>query len=88
MTYKFTFTDRFQKHFKSLTVHEKKQTRKKLELLSRNPMHPSLRTKHIKGTEDLFESSINMDIRTVWYYEGNIMIILVDIGHHDIFKQY
>ena len=47
MAYRFTFTRRFQKHFKSLTEQEKKQLMNKLELLSENPMHPSLRTKRI-----------------------------------------
>ncbi|CDX04054.1 type II toxin-antitoxin system RelE/ParE family toxin [Desulfitobacterium hafniense] len=88
MAYRFTFTPRFQKHFKSLTAQEKQRLMNKLELLSKNPMHPSLRTKRIQGTADLFECSVNMDIRIIWYYEGDTMIILVDVGHHDILKQY
>ena len=88
MPYQFTYTQRFQKHFKSLTAQEKKQIMKKLNLLAQNPAHPSLRTKRIQGTEELYESSINMDIRIIWYYENDTMIILVDVGHHDIFKQY
>ena len=88
MAFQFTFTDRFQKHFKTLTDTEKKQLQNKLRLLAENPMHPSLRTKRILGTNDLFECSVNMDIRIIWYYEGNTMIILVDVGHHDILKQF
>jgi len=88
MTYQFTFTKRFEKHYKKLTVKEKKQLSQKLDLLSQNPAHPSLRTKRIQGTESLYESSVNMDIRIIWYYEDDVMIILVDIGHHDILKQY
>jgi len=88
MVYQFTYTDRFQKHFKTLTSQEKIQIMKKLDLLSQDPTHPSLRTKRIQGTDDLFESSVNMDIRIIWYYEGDIMIILVDVGHHDILKQF
>lgn len=34
MAYQFTFTDRFQKHFKKLNAKEKKQLMNKLELLS------------------------------------------------------
>ncbi len=29
-----------------------------------------------------------MDIRIICYYEGDKMIILVDVGHHDILKQF
>jgi mRNA-degrading endonuclease YafQ of YafQ-DinJ toxin-antitoxin module len=88
MAYRFTFTDRFQKHFKSLTIQEKAQIINKLEFLAENPNHPSLRTKRIQGTDKLYECSVNMDIRIIWYYEGNIMIILVDVGHHDILQRF
>ncbi len=88
MSYQFTFTERFKKHFKNLTSNEKKQLSSKLQLLSKNPNHPSLRTKRIQGTDDLFECSVNMSIRIIWYYEGDKIIILVDIGHHDILKKF
>ena len=88
MAFKITFTDRFRKHYNDLNNTEKNQLKNKLKLLSENPLHPSLRTKRIQGTEDLFECSVNMDIRIIWYYEGETMIILVDIGHHDILKKY
>ena len=88
MAQQITFTNRFQKHFKTLMAQEKKLLQNKLQLLTENPIHPSLRTKHIQGTTDLFECSINMDIRVIWFYEGDKMIILVDVGHHDILKGY
>ena len=53
-----------------------------------NPMHPSLRTKRIQDTRDLFECSVNMDVRIIWYYKGDKMIILVDVGHHDILDHF
>ncbi|MGN1317576.1 MAG: type II toxin-antitoxin system YafQ family toxin [Lachnospirales bacterium] len=88
MAYQFTFTSRFQKHYKNLTVTEKKQLMNKLKLFSENPNHPSLRTKRIQGTDNLYECSVNMSIRIIWYYEGEKIIILVDVGHHDILKQF
>ena len=88
MAYQFTFTARFQKHFKTLTSKEKNLITKKLEILAKDPTHPSLRTKQIQGTDKLFECSVNMDIRIIWYYENDIMIILVDVGHHDILRRF
>ncbi len=88
MAYQITFTKRFEKHLKDLNAQEKKQLRSKLRLLTENPMHPSLRTKRIQGTQDLFECSVNMDVRMIWYYEGDKLIILLDVGHHDILDQY
>ncbi len=83
-----TFTDRFQKHYKDLTETQKKQFKNKLAIFSENPLHPSLRTKRIQGTNDLYEFSVNMDIRVIWFYEGESLVALVDIGHHDILKKY
>ena len=83
-----TFTERFQKHYKSLTEKEKNQFKTKLSLFAENPLHPSLRTKRIQGTSNLFEFSVNMDIRVIWYYEGKNLVALVDIGHHNILKQF
>ena len=88
MSFQFTYTDRFKKHFKNLTDIEKKQLHNKLQLLKENPLHPSLRTKRIQGTVNLFECSVNMDIRIIWYYEGSTIIVLIDVGHHNILKQY
>lgn len=87
MAYEFLFTPQFQKHLKKLSVQEKKQLANKLLLFAENPFHPSLRTKRIQGT-DKFEFSVNMDIRVIWYYEGDKLIVLVDIGHHDILNQF
>ena len=84
MAYKITYSKRFQKHYKKLTQTEKKQIKVKVEMFSENPLHPSLRTKRIKGTEDLFECSVNMYIRIIWYYEDEQLILLLDVGHHDI----
>ena len=50
-----TFTERFRKHYNRLTEAEKKQFQNKLSVFAENPLHPSLRTKRIQGTDDLFE---------------------------------
>jgi mRNA-degrading endonuclease YafQ of YafQ-DinJ toxin-antitoxin module len=88
MPHQFTFSQRFQKNFMALTAQEKKQLKNKLKLIAQSPIHPSLRTKRIQGTDRLYESSINMDIRVIWYSEDNATIILADVGHHDILKQF
>ena len=84
MAYRITYTERFKKHFKRLSDREKRQVKKKLELLAENPFHPSLRTKKIRSDDYVFECSVNMDIRVTWFYENDSIIIIVDIGHHDI----
>ena len=83
-----TYAERFKKHYKKLTINEKSQFKNKLKIFVKNPNHPSLRTKRIKGTEDLFEFSVNMDIRVIWFYENLTLVAFVDIGHHVILYNY
>lgn len=84
MKFKLIVTKTFEKKLKRLTPVEQKQVAAKLKILQSNPHHPSLRTKKIKGFENLFECSVNMDIRILWRYKGFKIIITLDIGHHSI----
>ena len=87
MAYRITYTKRFEKHYKKMTPVEKKQIKSKVGILAENPLHLSLRTKRIQGTDKLFECSVNMDIRIIWYYEGDELIMLLDVGHHEILER-
>lgn len=80
--YKIKYTKEFERGIKKLSEEEQKQTFSKLKLLMQNPFYPSLRTKKVKGIEDVFEMSVNMDIRILWRYEKGIIILLMEIGHH------
>lgn len=82
MKYKLKYTKVFTKDFKKLSKYEQKDVAQKLKLLADNPSYPSLRTKKVQGFDDLFEMSVNMDIRILWRYEGNVIILLLDVGHH------
>lgn len=87
MKYEILFSSRFKKSFSKLEDHEKKMFYRKLSIFIENHKHPSLRTKKIKGSEILFESSINMSIREIWTYQDENLILMLDIGHHDILKR-
>ncbi len=88
MSFKLIPDKKFVKHYAKLSAFERKQTDIKLIQLAKNPLHPSLRTKRIQGTKVLYESSVNMDIRLIWHYEGDTLILMLDIGHHDILERY
>ncbi len=66
----------------------KRSKPKKSLVFVNDPTHPSLRTKKVQGTDGIWESSINMDIRILWFYEGDELILLLDIGHHDILNKF
>ena len=83
-TFKITYTNRFKKQLARLNQNEKKLVYKKLELLVENPFYKSLRTKRYWGLNNVFETSVNMDIRILWEYQDDTIILLLKIGHHDI----
>jgi mRNA-degrading endonuclease YafQ of YafQ-DinJ toxin-antitoxin module len=74
--------------YKKLTVIEKKSVREKIKLLESDMSHPSLRSKKLNGNLDVYESSVNMDIRLLWRYQDGSIILLLAVGHHDILKKY
>lgn len=80
--YKLKYTKVFEKDLKSLSAKEQKAVAQKLKILAENPFYPSLRTKKVQGLNNVFEMSVNTDIRILWKYEDGIIILLLDVGHH------
>ncbi len=79
---RFYYSDLFKQKVELLEPQIKKALKNKLELMYQNPKHPSLRTKRVQGTTDIYEASINMSCRMTWqYYEDGIL--LRNIGQHD-----
>lgn len=76
------FSDHFLKRVKELPDHVKKALKEKLGLFAENPSHPSLRTKKIKGRDEIFEASVTMSVRMTWEYHKD-GILLRNIGEHD-----
>ena len=77
--YEIEYTSRFKKAFNKLTDVEQALFYNKMKVFIENTLHPSLRTKRIQGQKDLFESSINMDIRIIWYFKDDELIVLVEL---------
>ena len=80
--YKIKYTKEFEKDLKKLSRKEQKAVMVKLKLLVQEPFYPSLRTKKVQGLDNIFEMSVNMDIRILWKYENGVIILLLDVGHH------
>ena len=82
--YKLKYSKTFEKNLKRLSPKEQKAVASKLKILMENPFYPSLRTKKVQGLDNVFEMSVNMDIRILWRYENGIIILLLDVGHHKV----
>lgn len=79
---KIYYSSIFKEKVKLLDKKTKKTFKNKLKLMINNLYHPSLRTKKIQGTDNIFEASITMGYRMTWQYykEG---VLLRNIGEHD-----
>ena len=86
MSYRVVYAKSFHRALTRLTQKEQKMVVLKVMRLAENPFYPSLRSKKIKGTPDLFECSVNMDIRIIWKYNEleKDLLMMLDVGHHSI----
>ncbi len=80
----FSRSKKFKDNYLKLSENDKAKVKNKLKLMAENPRHPSLRTKRIQGTINIFEASVNKRIRITWEYENkDKSILLRNIGDHD-----
>ncbi|MCL2421885.1 MAG: type II toxin-antitoxin system RelE/ParE family toxin [Defluviitaleaceae bacterium] len=82
--YKLEPSKAFIKSLKKLSKNEQRAVAGKLKILAEDPFHPSLRTKKVQRLNDVFECSVNMSIRILWMYKDGKIILLINVGHHDI----
>lgn len=85
----FHFADAFKRAYKKLPHPIQEKTKKTMAFMAEDPFHPSLRSKKNAQAskrfgEKVFESSINMQYRILWKYEGSSVIVLLLVGDHDI----
>jgi hypothetical protein len=79
---KLIVSPHFQKKVFQFLQPLKELIQTKLELFFDNSKHPSLQSKKIQGTDGIFESRINSDIRFTWeYWEDSI--VLRNIEYYD-----
>jgi mRNA-degrading endonuclease YafQ of YafQ-DinJ toxin-antitoxin module len=83
---KVVFSKKFAALYADLTQELQGRVDKTIRLLASKeaskPFHPSLRAKHVQGTPDIWEASVNMQYRlTFQMHEGTIYLRVV--GDHD-----
>jgi mRNA interferase RelE/StbE len=85
--YDIVYDDDFKRDLRKLSIKDQKSILRKLRIFENNPFYSSLRTKKLHGyREERYESSINMDIRILWRFDGERIIVVLKVGHHDILK--
>lgn len=79
---RFETTERFEKSMRKLPVGVRNKFYKQLSLLLRNPRHPSLHTKKIKGADGIWEARVDDHYRFTFSQDEDLITLRV-VGHHD-----
>lgn len=79
---KLSLTKSFDRGYEKLSIETQKHCDKQLLILLKNPRHPSLRTKKVQGSKDIWEGRITKDIRFTFQIIGDTYIFR-RIGKHD-----
>ncbi len=82
----FRYLDSFRKDYKRLPKQIQVQVDKAITLLEQNPRHPSLHTKRIVGTRDVWEARVTLAYRLTFNWESG-MVTLRRVGTHDILNK-
>jgi addiction module RelE/StbE family toxin len=88
INYVAVFSKEFKRELHKLSPEDLKKVLKKVKVLENNPFYPSLRTRKMEGNSGYYESRVNNDIRLLWEFEGDKIILMADVGHHDVYKKY
>ncbi len=79
---RLALTERFKRAHRALSTEERTQVDKALHLISENIRHPSLRTKKIKGTSDIWEARASRSVRLTFEIHADL-IVFRNAGEHD-----
>lgn len=82
----FRYLHSFLKDYKGLPKHIQQQVDRALTLLAQNPHHPSLHTKRIIGTRDVWEVRVTLAYRLTFNWELDL-VTLRRVGTHDILNK-
>ena len=76
----------FKRDYEKLPPSIQRRIDKQLSLLMSDPRHPSLRTKKLQGTTDVWEISISREYRMTFTIVEEYLF-LRRVGTHDILKR-
>ncbi len=79
---RLALTERFKRAYQALTPENGILVDKALRLMAENIRHPSLRTKKIKGTGNIWEARASRSIRLTFEIHEDLLV-LRNVGAHD-----
>jgi mRNA-degrading endonuclease RelE of RelBE toxin-antitoxin system len=86
--YDIVYTPGFRKALHGLSTVDYELVLEKTKIMEGNPFHPSHRTKKMQGRFRRYESSVTKSIRLIWDFDEGKIILMLDVGHHDILDKH
>ena len=78
----FLWTSRFEKSYRALLPEHQAAVDAHLRLMAEDWRHPSLQTKKLQGTHQIWAMRISRDLRLT-FQPTKAGILLRNVGHHD-----
>jgi len=74
--------ERFKKLYRNLPASIRRKALRQIRRIAKNPHHPSLQIKKMKGTADIWEARVDLQYRMTFERQGDRIFLRV-IGNHD-----
>jgi mRNA-degrading endonuclease YafQ of YafQ-DinJ toxin-antitoxin module len=82
------YTRKFKRRIKKLPIAVAEAFMLKKSILENNPFHPSLKTHKLGGNlRPYWSFSVDFENRVIFRFDGEIIILLITIGNHEIYKE-
>lgn len=85
---KITLTKPFKARLRKKPISQQGSILETIKRLGDDPHHPSLRTKRIRTTRDVFEARVDRANRISWKYGGrNEIVLLMNCNHDEVLRR-
>lgn len=80
------FASSFIRSLKKLNVNLQDEVLEKIEQFKNKENHQKLRVHKLKGNlKEYYSFSVNYKIRILFYWQGDVAVVLMEVGDHDIY---
>ena len=87
MPLEIIYLPRFIKKYRKLPKNLREEVREKIELFSKKPRHPFLKTHKLSwALKGRWSFSVNYEYRVVFRHLSKEKVVLLCVGNHDIYK--
>lgn len=76
----------FRKLYRKLPAAIRRKVLRQIRQIAKNPQHPSLQVKRIRGTADIWEARVDLQYRMTFERHGDSIFLRVVANHDEALK--